>query len=232
VKRRGFAASGLRRLGGRVRACWPEKVAVLLGLTVGICAPYFTLQRVAAFPLRVLPVTPLDRWVAFDPRWVAAYLSLALLVPIAPLLASSREELARYAKGLAILCLPCFAAFLLFPVAGPRPDAAPGHELYRALISWDGPRNAFPSLHAGLAVFSLLFAYRVTWEGLPRRDRLALGIFGSLWGAAILYSTLATRQHWALDLAPGALLAGAAHALAWRRVRRVAQPGALAVLNP
>jgi membrane-associated phospholipid phosphatase len=226
------SASRLRRLGGRVRKCWPEKVGVLLGLTVGICVPYFTLQRVAAFPLRRLPVTPVDRWVDFDPRWVAAYLSLALLVPIAPLLASSRDELVRYAKGLAILCLPCFAAFLLFPVAGPRPDGAAAHELYQRLISWDGPLNAFPSLHAGLAVFSLLFAYRVTWEAIPRADRMALGILGPLWGAAILYSTLATKQHWVVDLAPGALLACAGHALAWRRVGRVARPGALALFNP
>jgi len=221
----------MQGLRDRLRTCWPEKVAVLLGLSLGICVPYFTLQRVGAFPLRSLPVTALDRWVDFDPRWIGAYLSLALLVPIAPLLATRREELVRYAKGLTLLCLPSFAVFLLFPVEGPRPDAAPGHALYRVLISWDGAANAFPSLHAGLAVFSLLFAYRVMWGDLARRGRAALGIVGSLWGSAILYSTLATKQHWAIDLAPGVLLACAAHALAWRRAARATRPGELPIFN-
>jgi len=220
------------RLGTRLRTCLPEKVAVLLGLSVGICVPYFTLQRVGAFPLRTLPVTPLDRWIDFDPSWIGAYLSLALLVPIAPLLATRREQLVRYAKGLTLLCLPSFAVFLLFPVEGPRPDAAPGHALYRLLISWDGASNAFPSLHAGLAVFSLLFAYRVLVDDVGGRARAALGIVGSLWGTAILFSTLATKQHWAIDLAPGVLLACAAHALAWRRAARAVRPGEVLIFNP
>jgi len=204
---------------------------VLLGLSLGICVPYFTLQRLGAFPLRTLPVTPVDRWIDFDPSWIGAYLSLALLVPIAPLLATRREELVRYARGLTLLCLPSFAAFLLFPVEGPRPEVGPGHAIYRLLIDYDGASNAFPSLHAGLAVFSLLFAYRVTCEDLGRSARTALGILGSLWGTAILFSTLATKQHWAIDLAPGVLLACAAHALAWRRAARAAGRGEVPIFN-
>jgi len=219
-------------LRARLRACWREKIAVLLGLTVGICVPYATLQRVGAFPLRTLPETPLDRWVAFEPAWIVAYVSLALLVPFAPLMATRRDELARYAKGLALLCLPAFATFLLFPVAGPRPEAAPEHALYALLIRWDTPTNAFPSLHAGLAVFSLLFAHRVWGQDLPRPARAAAGIVGGLWGALILYSTLATRQHWAIDLAPGVLLAYAAHTWVWRGDARDRRARPFAVLNP
>ncbi len=215
----------------RLRACLPEKLAVLLGLSVGICVPYFSLQRLRGFTLHTLPITPVDRWIAFDPSWIGAYLSLALLVPIAPLLATRREQLVRYAKGLTLLCLPSFAVFLLFPVAGPRPDIDAGHALYGLIVAYDGPSNAFPSLHAGLAVFSLLFAYRVTCEALGRPARATLGIAGSLWGTAILYSTLATKQHWAIDLAPGVLLACAAHAFVWRRAARVARPDELAIFN-
>ena len=73
-----------------------EKIAVLLGLAVGICVPYFTLGNVQLFPLRGVPVTPLDAWIGFDPRWIWPYLSLALLVPIAPLLAKGfHRRLAR-----------------------------------------------------------------------------------------------------------------------------------------
>lgn len=214
-----------RGLRARLRMHLGAKIAVLLGLSVGICVPYFALQRIDAFPLRSVPVTLLDRWIDFAPAWIWAYLSLGLLVPLAPLLATRRDELTRYAKGLALLCMPCFAAFLLFPVAGPRPAPPPAHEVYELLVAYDRPANSLPSLHAGLVVYSLLFAWRVLRDGLSRPARVALGGAGSLWGVLILYSTLATRQHWAVDLPAGMLLALSAHALAWRAAERVPRRG-------
>ena len=72
------------------------------------------------------------------------YLSICALVPVAPLLATRREELVRYAKGLTLLCLPCFAIFLLFPVEGPRPEIAPDDAAYRWLVGVDDSANSFP----------------------------------------------------------------------------------------
>jgi hypothetical protein len=201
----------------RLRAELPAKLAVWLGLAVGICVPYFALQRWSPLPARSLGATALDRVVAFDPHWIVAYLSLGLLVPLAPLLAADRDALARYTRGLALLCLACFAVFLCFPVEGPRPAPLEGdHPLYRWLVGVDRPTNSLPSLHAGLTVYSLLFAARALRGAGGSGVRLALCAAGALWGAAILYSTLATKQHWALDLPPGVLLAAGAHALAWR----------------
>jgi hypothetical protein len=209
-----------RGLWARLRAHPGRKLAVLLGLSVGICVPYFGLQRLHAFPLRTLPATAIDRAIAFDPAWIWAYLSIAVLVPIAPLLAVRGDDLLRYAKGLALLCLPCFAAYVLFPVDGPRPHAAPLDGAYALIISVDRAANSLPSLHAGLAVYSLLFGYRVAHGALGRRGRVALALGGSAWGALILYSTLATKQHWALDLPLGVLLAWSAHARVWRAAVR------------
>lgn len=200
----------------RMAAEVPAKVAVWLGLAVGICVPYFALQRVDAFARQSVPVTPIDRWVAFEPAWIGAYVSLALLVPLAPLLAARRDELARYARGLALLCAVCFAIFLVFPVLGPRPDAAPTGGLYAWIVSVDRPANSMPSLHAGLTVYSLLFAGRVLRGGAHRTPPLAVRAAGLGWGALILFSTLATKQHWLVDLPAGALVAWAAHASAWR----------------
>ena len=205
------------KLWTRLVAELPAKVGVWLGLAVGICVPYFALQHFSLLPARALRPTALDRSVAFDPHWIAAYLSLALLVPLAPLLAADRDALRRYARGLAALCLSCFAVFLLFPVEGPRPTPATGdHALYRWLVGVDRPTNSLPSLHAGLTVYSLLFAARTLRGALQTGARRALAAGGALWGVAILYSTLATKQHWAFDLPPGVLLAAGAHALAWR----------------
>jgi hypothetical protein len=213
----------------RLRAQLPAKIAVWLGLAVGICVPYFTLQRLEPFAPRAVPVLALDRAIDFQPAWLWAYLSIALLVPLAPLLATRADELARYARGLALLCLACFAAFLLLPVEGPRPAVPPDHRVYQWLVALDRPANSFPSLHAGLAVYSLLFALRVLRDGLSPAARRAAVAAGTLWVALILYSTLATRQHWAIDLPAGMALAFAAHTLAWRSADRVARRGELPV---
>lgn len=204
----------------RLAAHLPAKIAVWLGLAVGICVPYFTLQRVRLFPLREVPQTPLDRFIAFDPGWIWLYLSLGLLVPLAPLLAEGREALTRYARGLALLCAACFAAFLLLPAEGPRP-AASEHPVWSFIVSYDRPANSMPSLHAGLVVYSLLFAWRSLRDALRPRARRLTALLGAVWGALILHSTLATKQHWALDLPAGALLALGAHGFVWRAASRV-----------
>jgi len=210
----------------RLRAELPRKVAVVGGLSLGICLPYFLLQRVRLFPLRTAPATELDARIAFDPDWLGVYLSLALLVPLAPLLARHRDELARYARGLALLCAAAFTCFLLVPVEGPRPEAPAGHAAYALLAHVDRPSNSLPSLHAGLAVYSILFALRVLRDAQGPRGRFATGALAWTWGALIAASTLATKQHWVLDLPAGALLAGAAHAWAWRTApQAAAQPG-------
>jgi hypothetical protein len=209
------------RLLERLGAHLPAKIGVLLGLTVGICVPYFALQRVEVFPAWTQPVTRFDRWVAFDPGWVWAYQSLGLLVPIVPLLAVRREELVRYAKGLALLCGTCFAVFLLVPVHGPRPGLLPDHGMYRLLIDFDRPANSLPSLHAGLTVYTFLCGYWVLREELGRRARAVYAVAACLWTAVILYATLATKQHWAMDLPPGALAAWIAYRWAWRPVAAV-----------
>lgn len=202
--------------GARLTACWRQKIAVWLGLAVGICVPYFSLQQARVFPLLQVPETGLDRAIAFQPDWIWLYSSLALLVPLAPALAPDTDALRRYAIGLTLLCVPCFVLFFVFPVEGPRPASAPDHALYAWMVSVDRSTNSLPSLHAGLAVYSLLFIARVLWHERPLRTRIVWDVLGWMWGAAILYSTLATKQHWAVDLPTGMAIAWGAHWLAWR----------------
>ena len=208
------------RIGERLGKDLGGKLLLLSGMAVGIVVPYFGLQRVRLFPPREPWVTPLDALVPFAPGWAAAYLSVCVLVPLFPLLAEHREEVRRFVRGIAWLCLPCFACFLLAPVPGPRPEAPPDGGLYGWLVGVDATWNSFPSLHAGLVVYAFLYGWRLLGGGLSPAGRrvLALGSLG--WAGAILYGTLATKQHWIADLPPAFLLAFAAHRLAWRGAAR------------
>jgi membrane-associated phospholipid phosphatase len=193
------------------------KARVLLGLAAGICVPYFGLQAGAWLPARPAPGTALDAAIPFAPAWAPIYLSVCGLVPLFPLLTAERESLLRFARGLVWLCVPSFLFFALLPIEGPPRDAATGAGSYGWLTSVDTPRNAFPSLHAGLTVFCLLYGWQALGRHLARPGRAAFALAAVAWGAAILFSTLATKQHWAVDVAAGALLGALAHRLGWGR---------------
>ena len=209
----------------RIRAEWRVKLLLALILPTVFCVGYFTLQRVVLFPVQTFRETPLDLAIPFEPAWVYVYQSIYLLMPIAPWLSTSRRELANYTKGLLILSAAGFLTFLLFPISCPRPDAVPQDGLYGLLATYDGRLNSFPSLHVGLTTYTFLFGLELL-RPAPRRVRLAYVAVTGVWASLIFYSTLATKQHFAVDLPAGALLAIAAHAWAWRRSRRHITEGA------
>lgn len=198
----------------RFKAHWPLKLGLSLGLGLLFWTGYGLLGRHAVFPLRGVPVTWLDRSIPFQPEpWGWIYLSQFLLTGLLPWLMTDREEIRRFAASVGWLSGASFLIFFLFPVASPRPLFLTEEAgAMRLILDYDGPLNAFPSLHAG---FLILLA-RLAWRIFPApRSRLAV-LGGCLWGAAILYATLATRQHYALDLVAGAGLGVLADWLAWR----------------
>ena len=79
------------------------------------------------------------------------------------------------------------------------------------ILGYDGTWNAFPSLHAGFLVYMARLAWRLFGGAAPG----TVGLVTAAWGAAILYATIATRQHYAVDLAAGAAIGAAADWLAW-----------------
>lgn len=198
---------------GRLRSNFGLKVLLLLTLPVLVTVGYLAVQRGIIFPEHKIPLTWFDRIIPFQPRWIWAYLSLYLLNPIGPLFTRSRQDLLRYARGILFLFACGFVCFVFFPVAGPRPLSADSYWLYLRLIEIDRPYNSFPSLHAGCAVYAVLFAGYASADTTRRILRACLLSLGWIWVALILYSTVATRQHFFLDLPPGILLAWLAHRL-------------------
>ena len=189
---------------------------VILPPLFNVC--YFLPQWTPVFAPGHIPLTAIDRAVPFDPWWVYAYMSMYLILPLSPMLAIRADHLRRYVLGLTIMFVSACVCFFLYPVAYDRPPLpADAPAFYRLIATIDRPINSIPSLHAGLTVYTLLFGVRALAD-LPARRRRVLLLTGSIWGAVILYGTLATKQHYLLDLPPGALLAWVSHRLAWRNV--------------
>jgi membrane-associated phospholipid phosphatase len=179
---------------------------MLLTLPVAVTVGYLAVQRAVVFPDGRVPLTWFDRVIPFQSRWVWVYLSLYLLNPIGPLLARSRQDLLRYARGILFVFVCGFVCFVMFPVAGPRPAAADNFWLYQRLILIDRVYNSFPSLHAACAVYAVLFAAYASSDTSRRYLRRSLLSLAWLWVGLILYSTIATRQHFAIDLPAGVFL--------------------------
>ena len=208
------ASSSSSGAAGRLTAHAGLKLGLTAGLATAFCVPYFAIQR---FPLReprTLPATALDLLVPFEPAWIAVYQSLYLLMPAVTWLSDSAESLWRYARGFLALSAAGFVVFLAFPVAGPRPRLESPPWLYGWVTSYDSPLNSFPSLHVALAAYSLLFAQHLL-ASVPRARGLVWP--GLAWVVAIAYSTLATKQHYAVDLPAGLMMALLAYRWAFRR---------------
>ncbi len=207
------------RLGRRLRSQARHKLVLLAVLPGVFCLGYFTLQHLTLWTPTTFALTALDRAIGFAPRWIYAYQSLYLLMPIPPLLATRKDQLRRYTEGFLWLTAAGFLIFLLFPVTSPRPDGVTGIAAFDLLARYEGKLNAFPSLHAGLLAYTMIFAH---WA-FPRELSTALGrslfVVGLVWGGAILYATLATKQHYAVDLPAGIVLAWLSHRWSGRTLR-------------
>jgi len=182
---------------------------------------YFHLLRHPAEPPLVMPLTVLDHAIGFQAWAVVPYVSLWLYVGIAPGLLARLAELLAYALWASAMCVVGLACYYFWPSAVPddlRTVGADGQPLIGLLRGIDAAGNACPSLHVAGALFSAL------WIGQLLREVRAPAIpraLNAIWALAIVYSTLATKQHVAIDVLAGAALAllFAAPSIALRRRR-------------
>ncbi len=203
------------QLWARIRAHWQEKLVWTAALNIVFWSGYLYLSRHAFFPIHALPFTWIDRWIGFHPQpWSWIYESNFLLVGAVPWLMESRDHIRRYVTGFAVLTLISFLIFAVFPVASPRPSDLGANPFLILITEVDGPLNAFPSLHAGSLVFSLALIRRMF-----RPNRLVAGAL-AIWSISILIATLATKQHYAIDLIAGSIVGWFASAFAWRTAAR------------
>lgn len=192
-----------RRLG---RNWWLKAIGTSAFMAV-FFAFYLHLLAAPVFTPALMPLTMVDHWIAFTPLALGWYASLWLYVTLPPALIAGRVELVLYGVWIGLLCALGLTIFYFWPTLTPVPpdiDWAdyPGFDVLKGV---DAPGNACPSLHVATAFFSGYWLHVLL-------GRLGLGrkiLAGNwLWCLAIIYSTLATKQHVFVDVLAGLVLGG------------------------
>ncbi len=153
--------------------------------------------------------------IPFLPGSVYLYESLWLLIPVAPWLMESKDDLVSYSKSLVVISLVGFCIFFFYPTSSPRPrDLHNINVVYGALIRVENELNAFPSLHVALAFLSGASCHGIFRPGKwPKRLRWIVWI----WVMGVVASTLLTKQHVFIDIVAGGMLGFGGYTIFCRR---------------
>lgn len=188
----------------------------MLGTVAGIAAffvVYFWTMKATAARAVTMPTTWIDQWIGVNEFAFVPYVSLWIYVSLAPAFALNAGALRAYAAGALAIAALGITSFWLFPTTTP-PFGIDWSQvpLLRFLKDSDASGNAFPSLHVAFAVYS---AYIISSQLRSIRSPYWIRAFNWFWCLAIIYSTLATRQHVFVDVAGGILVACLGRRAAW-----------------
>jgi membrane-associated phospholipid phosphatase len=190
----------------RVAANWWLKFFGITAFIAVFFSGYFMLLRFPFFGVTMMPLTAVDRLISFQPWALGFYFSLWFYVSLPPTLLRTRPEFYAYGGIAAAMAVVALSIFFFWPTSIP---AATGidwasHPGFAMLKRLDKSQNACPSLHVAFAVFSGVWLDRVL-------RRMPVGtwvrLLNAAWCVGIVYSTIATRQHVAVDVAAGTALA-------------------------
>jgi len=174
-------------------------------LIIGAYQVYFWCQRRRLFEPREWPAH-LDRFIPYAPGWVWIYSFLYYpAILCVNLVVKSSEEFNRVACSYLLLLLLQAGFFLFLPVRTPGlwRRAGSGDSASERLLAlvqrFDAPTNSFPSMHTSVAMLTAL--------------HLA-GVYGAAvfaFPVLIGMSCVLTKQHYLVDLPPGAALGWVAY---------------------
>ena len=209
-------------LAKRLRTLWLFKMLSTMTGIAGFFYAYFWVMRHSLSAMTDMPVTWIDELVVFWPQSLLLYISLWVYVGLATALAKDLRELTAFGAASLAMIVVGLGTFMVAPtkVSGFPIDWSRYPSL-AFLRSVDVTGNACPSLHAAFAAFTAFVIHR---QLTAVRAARSLRVCNVLWCLGILYSTMATRQHVALDVVAGSVLAGAASIL-YVRAGRVRSQG-------
>jgi hypothetical protein len=217
------SAGWLHQALARVLTWWPVKMIGTALIMTAFFVAYFWVLNHRFFPVTTMPFTAVDRLIGFQPGALPLYLSLWFYVSLAPALLIDRREIISYGVvtiGMSVIGL---GIFLLWPTTVARTDVVLSqHSTFAFIMAADAANNACPSLHVAFAVFTAIWLARILRQMGTARSVRALNW---LWCLGILYSTIAIRQHVALDVFAGAVLGAVVAMLHLRWLRASALIG-------
>ena len=214
----------LKRRAGHL---WVLKMLATMGGIALFFYAYFWVMRNPLSPAAVMPAIWVDEFVPFWPRSFVLYASLWAYVALGSALLKDRWELAAWGAASLAMIVVGLGIFMVLPTKIP-PVAIDWsqHPPLEFLKTVDASGNACPSLHAAFAVFTAVVLHNTLTAIHAPRSLLA---GNALWCLGIVYSTIATRQHVALDVIAGLVLAGTA-SLAYLGACRM--PGRAKAVDP
>lgn len=190
-----------RQLLARFLVLWPLKALGTTSFMALFFWVYFSiLQHLVRVPT-VMPKVWLDQSIPFSLSAFPVYLSLWVYVSLPPAFLGSLRSLLWFGLWICGLCLFCLGIFWFFPTVVPLAGIDWAAYPQMALIkNVDAAGNACPSLHVASSVFAALWLDRICVSvKAPRAWRWCSGLFC----LAILWSTVAIRQHVVLDVVAG-----------------------------
>ncbi len=197
---------------------WLKSIGTTAFTTVFFLIYIYLLKHPAA-TVTVMPMLWLDDWIDFQPWALIPYLSLWVYVSLPPLFLTRWQDLVAYGWRIGVMCSIGLLVFHFWPTAVPpvQIDWAryPGVAFLKGV---DAAGNACPSLHVATAAYSAVWLHRMA-DAAPRHALLKW--LNAIWCGLIVYSTMATRQHVALDVFFGLLLAGGCAAIFMFDRRRI-----------
>lgn len=192
------------QVGRRFATLWHLKA---LGTTTFMVVFFWFYFLVLAKPLQPvfeMPLTWLDNQIPFTPSAYGIYISLWIYVSLPPAFLGNLRVLLNFGGWVTALCAFGLIAFWLFP--NKTPGFGIDWSLYPELArikSMDASGNACPSMHVATAVFSAFWIDAILVASTAPR---AVRLISVLHCIAIIWSTMAIRQHVVIDVILGALL--------------------------
>ena len=191
---------------------------------IGACATVFAIVSFVAVygaasfvsghvPWSISLMTPLDRAVPFVPAAAVVYLSMDLLVGLAPFVLRRPRKSVAFACTLVAQTVCSAVVFVVLPIASEFPvrEVATGtliDPIFAIADTLNMERNFFPSLHVAFATTAAL-AYA------PRAGTTLRALLYS-WAAAIAASTMFLHEHYVIDVVGGVAVAALGIRLVFR----------------
>lgn len=214
-----------RQIAARMYTLWPLKALGTAAFMVVFFWAYFAILRNPLSTVTVMPLTWLDTAIPITSLAFPFYASLWVYASLPVAFMKDIRAMLLFGGWMAAMCLLCLGIFWFLPTGVPATGV--DWQLYPAMAvikDVDTGGNACPSLHVASAVFAAVWLGRIfECVGAPSVLR------GMSWlhCLAILWSTIATRQHVVLDVLAGAIVGvmfgvwGLRHALRTAPGRRI-----------